>query len=213
MTHPPARVRDSEATRESLHLAGLEEFAARGFDGATVDRIAARAGVNKAMINYHFAGKAGLYRAILASEFSWLQERLVDLEASPADPGARLARFIAVFGELHTRHPHLSRMLMREVMSGGLHLDDDLLSRIRAVFGTVQAIVEAGVREGTFRPVHPLLTHLTVVGSLVFFFASTPLRERIAASGWLPVSMPGGDDFVRNLQSLVTRGLAPSKET
>ena len=74
----PTGIRDADATREALLLAGLEEFAAGGFDGATVDRIARRAAVNKAMINYHFGGKAGLYRAILEAEFGWLEERLAD---------------------------------------------------------------------------------------------------------------------------------------
>lgn len=204
--------RDAEATREALLLSGIEEFAAAGFDGATVDRIARRAAVNKAMISYHFGGKAGLYRAILEAEFRWLEERLSELRAAPMDAASQLERFVAIFGDLHARHPHLSRMLMREIMSGGTHLDDGLLPRILQVFATVQAIVEKGVREGAFRPVHPLLTHLTVIGSLVFFFASSPFRERLARSGRLPVEMPTGDDFVRNLQSLMTQGLAPTQE-
>ena len=37
-------------------------FAARGFDGVSVDDIARDAGVNKAMIYYHFADKLALYR-------------------------------------------------------------------------------------------------------------------------------------------------------
>jgi AcrR family transcriptional regulator len=208
----PAGTRDAEATREALLLSGLEAFASGGYDGATVDRIARGAAVNKAMINYHFGGKAGLYRAILEAEFGWLEERLADLRGAPLDAPSQLRRFVAIFGDLHARHPHLSRMLMREIMSGGRHLDENLLARILQVFATVQFIVEQGVREGAFRPVNPLLTHLTVIGGLVFFFASAPFRERLATSGRLPVEMPSGEDFVRNLQSLMTQGLAPSQE-
>ena len=52
-----------------------EEFAARGFDGAKVDRIAARARVNKAMLYYHFQNKAALYREILRTLFRRLASR------------------------------------------------------------------------------------------------------------------------------------------
>ena len=41
-------------------------FAKGGFDGVSVDDIARDAGVNKAMIYYHFADKLALYRAVVA---------------------------------------------------------------------------------------------------------------------------------------------------
>jgi AcrR family transcriptional regulator len=205
---PPPRFRDADVTRGALLAAGLEEFAAAGYDGTPVERIAKKASVNKAMINYHFGGKAGLYRAILDAEFLWIEDRLSELRASSGEAASQLKRFVAIFGDLHARHPHLSQMLLREIMSGGRHLDDERLARILNVFATVQAILEKGVEEGSFRPVHPLLTHLTVVGSLIFFFASSPFRERLARSGRLPVDMPSGDAFVANLQSLITRGLS-----
>ena len=53
-------------SRERIFAAAAREFAARGFAGANVDRIAAAARVNKAMIYYHFRSKAALYREILA---------------------------------------------------------------------------------------------------------------------------------------------------
>jgi AcrR family transcriptional regulator len=209
---PSPRFRDADATREALLAAGLVEFAAAGYDGTPVQRIARRASVNKAMINYHFGGKAGLYRAILDAEFRWIEDRLSESRASSEEASSQLERFVAIFGDLHARHPHLSQMLLREIMSGGRHLDDERLARILGVFATVQAILEKGVKEGSFRPVHPLLTHLTIVGSLVFFFASSPFRERLARSGRLPVDMPSGDAFVANLQSLITRGLSRGLE-
>ena len=57
-------------SRDRLFAAAAHEFAARGFDGAKVDRIAARARVNKAMLYYHFKSKAALYRADPRDMFS-----------------------------------------------------------------------------------------------------------------------------------------------
>ncbi len=59
-----ARRRDPERTRTALLDAALAEFAEKGLAGARVDEIAARAGVNKQMISYHFGGKEGLYQAL-----------------------------------------------------------------------------------------------------------------------------------------------------
>jgi AcrR family transcriptional regulator len=54
-----------EDTRAALLAAARVEFAERGFDGATVRRIAERAGVDAAMVNHWFGGKGALFTASL----------------------------------------------------------------------------------------------------------------------------------------------------
>lgn len=200
--------RDAEATREALLSAATALFAERGYDGATVGAIAAGARVNKAMINYHFSGKRGLYTAILKRDFGWALTQLSQLSGEPVRADAKLARFVAIFGELHQRRPGLSAMMLREAMSGGRHLDPTLLPDIRRIFEAVQSIVTQGVSEGTFREVDPLFMHHTVIGCLAFFFAAKPLRDRMIASGVVPIAPPDPQRFVAHVQELLARGLA-----
>ena len=63
---PPAseRQRDPERTKARIIDAAVAEFAAKGFAGARVSEIAARAGVNQQLIAYYFDSKEGLYREI-----------------------------------------------------------------------------------------------------------------------------------------------------
>src|SRR4029453_16234425 len=102
-----ARRRDSVATREALVAAGTELFAERGYDGVPVAAIAHKAGVNKAMINYHFGGKRKLYVAIVTATFSEIVasvERLADSTRPAPDV---LRELVALVGEVATRHhPH-----------------------------------------------------------------------------------------------------------
>jgi AcrR family transcriptional regulator len=58
-------VRDKEATKAKLLDAALDEFAEFGIAGARVDRIAAKAGCNKAMIYAYFGSKEGLFDELL----------------------------------------------------------------------------------------------------------------------------------------------------
>src|SRR5262245_9188461 len=166
--------RDALATRQALIEAGTALFAERGYDGAKVDEIARRAHVNKAMISYHFAGKRGLYNAILAEDFAWVLDKLAELDREPLPADIKLSRFISIFGSLHTRRPGFSPMMLRESMSAGRYIDPALLPTLSRVFASVQSIVAQGIAEGVFRDADPLFTHHTVIGALAFFFAARP---------------------------------------
>jgi AcrR family transcriptional regulator len=189
--------RDAIATRQSLIDAATGLFAERGYDGARVDEIARRAGVNPAMISYHFSGKRGLYNAILADDFGWVLGKLAELDREPLPADVKLARFISIFGSLHTRRPGLSAMMLREAMSAGRYLEDSLLPSLSRIFA-----------EKVFRDVDPLFTHHTVIGAITFFFAARPLRDRLIAEGIVQVPPPNPAGFIAHLQELLARGLS-----
>src|SRR5260370_31859352 len=99
----PARRRDAAATRDALLAAGAELFAERGYDGVPVTAIAQKAGVNKAMINYHFGGKRKLYRAIVSATFTEIVAGVETLAESRRPAPEVLGELIAVVGEASTR--------------------------------------------------------------------------------------------------------------
>jgi len=72
----------------------------------------------------------------------------------------------------------------------------------------VQSIVAQGIAENVFREVDPLFTHHTVLGSLSFFFAVRPLRDRLIAEGVVPVRTPDPARFIAHVQELLARGLS-----
>jgi len=213
------RRRDAAGTRDALVAAGTELFAERGYEGVPVWAIAQAAGVNKAMINYHFGGKRKLYLAIVNATFSEIVATVESLAASPRPAPELLRELIAVVGQMVTRrHPHFCTMMLREVLAGGKHLEPELIDKPVRMLAAVQRIVARGVRDGAFRPVDPLLTHLSLVGSLVFFFATGRFRERVLADRRLAIKPPDAAAYVKHIQDLVTHGLAapgpsPSRRT
>jgi AcrR family transcriptional regulator len=205
--------KDSRSTREALITAATELFAEQGFSGTSVEQIAQRAGANKAMVSYHFGGKANLYRTILETTIGTVADRLVEIRDSFTDPEQGLRDVVAAIAGVTTRHPSLPSLMIREVVSGGRHVDDELLPRFLAIFGSVAKIVDAGVRGGTFRPVDPRYTHLSLVGSLVFYFGTEPFRRRLVDQGLVPGDPPFETaEYVRHVQELMARGLKPAAE-
>ena len=212
-TRRPRR-RDAAATREALLAAGSALFAEHGYDGVPVAAIAQQAGVNKAMINYHFGGKRKLYRAIVGATFADIVTRVERLAEAPRPAPDVLRELVAAVAELATeRHPHFCTLMLREVVAGGTHLDRELIDKPVRILAAVQRIVARGVREGAFRPVDPLLTHLSLVGSLVFFFATARFRERVLAKRGPGMKPPDAAAYVRHMQDLLTHGLAADRRS
>lgn len=195
-------------------MAGTRLFAERGYDGVPLSVISHRAGVNKAMVSYHFGGKRKLYLAIVTATFSDIVARAEKLPASGRPAPELLRELIALVAETATRrNPHFPAMMLREVLAGGKHLGAETIAYPLRVAEVVRQIVERGVREGSFRPVDPLLTHLSLVGSLLFFFATTGLRERLFAEGRLRAKASDAAGYVKHMQGLLLDGLvAPRRE-
>jgi TetR/AcrR family transcriptional regulator len=220
VSSPPARSaererRDPEATRQALLRAGAELFAERGFDGVPIEEVASRAGVNKALISYHFRGKRGLYVAILESTFARLSARLRAVEADAATAHDALRGVLRAFAELSGERPGFPTLFLREVLATGI--EPAVVPHLAEVVAVSRRIAERGAREGVFRRVDPVLLHFGLVGSLVFFFATEPARKQAAAQGLFPFPMPDPAAFVRYLADLTLAGLAvrgrPSRRT
>lgn len=85
-------------TRAGLLAAARAEFAGRGYEGATVRRIAERAGVDPAMVNHWFGGKERLFAASMELEIDPARVRSEVLAGDPHDTGTRVVRtFLTVW--------------------------------------------------------------------------------------------------------------------
>ena len=149
----------SAGSRDRLVAAAAAEFAARGFAGANVDRIARAARLNKAMIYYHFTSKAALYREILRDMFEAVARRVADTARSQADPADKIRAFVEAIAIEAEARPHFPPIWFREIAEGGAHLDAATVAHIATVLKTLAAIVKDGIAADRFRPVNTLLVH------------------------------------------------------
>jgi AcrR family transcriptional regulator len=154
--------------------AAAHTFSAKGFAGALVDDIARDAGVNKAMIYYHFSSKLALYRAVVRDMLASAGDTVIAIAESAAPPTDRLEQFIAAFVRMADERPWFPPLMLREVSEGAPRLDAGTLSLMRVVFGAFHRILADGQRQQEFRAVNPVLAYLSVLGPLMMNAA----RER-----------------------------------
>src|SRR5688572_24036875 len=166
-----ARARKTTAaavsTRDAVFDSAASRFARGGFDGVSVDDIARDAGVNKAMIYYHFADKLALYRAVLADGLSRMGA-IVDAIASSADkPATKLDRFIEAFVRMTETRPWMPALMLREIAEGAPRLDAETMGHMRVVIASFAAILKQGQESGVFRSIHPILAYESVIGPII----------------------------------------------
>ncbi|HEY0873522.1 MAG TPA: TetR/AcrR family transcriptional regulator [Vicinamibacterales bacterium] len=165
-------------TRERLFAAGAKEFAARGFAGANVDRIAEAARVNKAMLYYHFKSKAGLYAEILRDMFQAVATRVAETTRPGASPEERIRALVEAIAREAEARPHFPPIWLREIAEGAAHVDKPTMVIIGGILQQVASALKDGVAARRFVPANPLLVQLGIVGPLLLFFASSAFRRK-----------------------------------
>ena len=170
---PPGE-RDPERTRASILAAATEEFTAHGLDGARVDEIARRSGVNKRMIYYYFGDKSGLYLAVLEGSYADIRNAEIKLHLTDRDPADAMRELVAFTWNYFIEHPEFLSLLNTENLHRSRHLKTS--KKIRELHsplvGIITALLERGVREKVFRTgVDPVQLYVDIA-SLGFFYMS-----------------------------------------
>lgn len=191
----PARV-----SPDRILTAAAAEFAAHGYGGARVDRIARRARVNKAMLYYHFGSKQTLYRALLRQVFAAAAARLTAIAARDLTPAEKIESVIAEMARFVDEHGFFPAIMLREIAEGGAHLDEETFAVLASVPVTVVHIIEQGRAQHVIRPVHPLAAYLTIIGPIVLFLAAAPIRKQLASRHLQLMSTLTPDRLVHELQ-------------
>ena len=194
-------------TRKRILAAASEEFGAHGFAATTVDRIARRARVNKAMIYYHFPNKRALYTCIIRDVFAPITERVRAAMANEANPEKKLEHLIETIVRSVDDSSHFLPIFLREIADGGAHLGPEELALLAGMFATVSGIIADGVQRKSFQPVHPALAHFTLIGPLIMFRATAPVRARIRSVRRIDIPDADTEMLVNHLQMVARRML------
>src|SRR5580698_5141152 len=110
-------------TRAAILAAAADAFAQAGFAGARTDAIAAAAGVNKAMLYYHFKSKSRLYEAVIEDHFKEFNHRALEVLAEAGSARAVLLKYVSLHFDFITARQRYARIYQQMMMTGGPALE------------------------------------------------------------------------------------------
>ena len=204
---------EKESTLEKIRGAAVKEFARYGLDGARVDRIAQQAGINKAMIYYHYRGKEDLYENLFLEIVTQIRKKVTGM--FPVDAASNRDIFTGISGYidfLDDIDPDYARIIMRELAGGGRYfLKLGFPNLVLPVLGLISEIIESGKKEGRIKDINPLYTFFSIVAPLIFFkmvktiTMDTERGEMFFREGYL-------DEFKRTYFAILESGIEKIQE-
>src|SRR4051812_16271579 len=164
---------DIEGTKWKILDAATGEFAERGPDGTTVERIAKAAGVNKERVYNYFGGKTELFARVLREQLATAAHD-VPLDSTSADD---IAEYAGRLYDYHRQHPELGRLLQWEALAFSGEVPEEQARR--EYYGHKTSALTDGQSGGTITAtVAPDLLHFLLV-SLPGYWAALPQVARM----------------------------------
>ncbi|MDD4775365.1 MAG: TetR/AcrR family transcriptional regulator [Syntrophomonas sp.] len=145
------------STKQKILQAAMDIIAVEGLEKTTVRKIAARAGVNIAAVNYHFGGKDAVINQSFAAVTNQLREVFRFLRADDGQDVANLGRFIDEYADIMFKYPDLLKnamdlMIRHRVVevdylaflqTEGIEVIQEVVGRIRPDLDLVQVQLKA----------------------------------------------------------------------
>ena len=160
-----------EANRARIIEAAIEEFAARGFKGASMDAIAARTHTTRALINYYFGSKEKLYIEVLERVYGEIRDAEAELDLDHLPPVDAIRRIVEFTYSYYLAHEGFVHLVVAENQAKGRHLRKSKAMRTlnRPIIDRLARVIERGQKEGRFRRgVDPVEIHKAIAALGMF---------------------------------------------
>jgi AcrR family transcriptional regulator len=153
------REREREGRRQEILAAAKAAFAERGFDGAVLEEIAARAEFSKATLYLYFKDKHDLFYAVLEDGLDKLLIRVKEIGSRKLSPMARLEQMVRGVMAFTEEDRDFFRVLTpeRAGMTESRHPDlkERVLPKLDAFVDLAASVIEEGIRGGKVKKLDP----------------------------------------------------------
>lgn len=164
------QIKDSDETKRKIILAAKKEFANKGFSGARMSSIASIAGVNQALLHYHFESKEKLYRNIFhlafgddINEYGEIIKKEIDSWKETPDIELCAVIYLIISTHLEAHDDDINRILAREIAEGHGVIHEFVKNYMLPRIVMLEGIIRCGINDGIFEISNPMLFVMNII--------------------------------------------------
>lgn len=188
----------SSNTEQTILDAAITIFLQKGFDGARMQEIADRAGINKALLHYYFRSKEKLFAAVFENTIKQIGPALITFINEDIPLEVKIWKFVDHYIDLVKKFPNMPLFILNEINANPERIVRHLDFGEYVDFSKLEAQLRDQHEAGHIIKVDIRHFVVNLIGMTVFPFAGKPIIQKnlgIAPENW--------DQFIEERKKII----------
>ncbi len=168
--------RNAQVSKNLILLNAIELFSKKGYSATSMEELATKCDLNKAMIFYYYKSKRGLYEAVIIQVLKEIYDTVTKENKNYHKPIDELDSFIKTYAKFACKFPHLPSLLLKELSDSGATLPEKLFYNMKKMYALFSDILKRGEEKGCFKDTIPMVLYFMILGSLNLMITTKKIR-------------------------------------
>lgn len=177
MDEPVGKKDGQDTTEQKIFDAAREVFIQKGLDGAKMQEIADKAGINKALLHYYYRTKEKLYEMVAKAVLNHVFPIIRELLESEHPLEEKIRRFIGLYIGVISYNPFLPLFIITEMNKRPEHFFENIIPPNLPKPAVIIRQIEEAIAEGKIRPMAPQHILVNIISMCVFPFVAKPMMR------------------------------------
>lgn len=165
-------------TKKRILDVATEEFATLGYSGLSMNKLAEKLKINKAMIYYYFKDKRNLYDEVISSIIELNEEEKKEILNSSLEAKEKFKRYIKLYTKTISNNPNIIPLTLREMANFDLGIENDIPNSIEQELVLMkQIILQLNLKE-KYKDIDFYELKAMIIGTISSYYSmqKTPLK-------------------------------------